>query len=125
MKPPIVFKCEPSLWEMMAQVNPDGRSAKPFDMRRWDISDERICRLSWGHIHGNLVGPIHIYAALERSLNRRHQSWQPDETEVRFQNKATGEVLTFEYLGVEFPDWAPGWGFLLLGERLHPPVDES
>ena len=42
----VEFKTEASLWEMMAELNPDGRSAKPFDMRRWDLSDDRIYRLA-------------------------------------------------------------------------------
>ncbi len=49
-KPAIVFKSEASLWDMMVPVNPDGRSAKPFNMRRWDLSDERIYRLAWGRM---------------------------------------------------------------------------
>jgi hypothetical protein len=132
-KPPIVFKCEASLWAMMAQVNPYGSSARPFDMRRWDLADERIYRLAWGRIIDSLGVPIGkpvgrrepFLPALKRVLERRSQSWAPDEKEVSFVNKATGELLTFEYLGVEFAPWAPGWGFLILGKRLHPPVKEA
>ena len=102
-KAPIVFKAEASFWDMLSQTNPDGRSAKPFDMRRWDLSDERIYRLSFGKVG---------------------LGFMPDEDMISFVNKVTGELLTFEYLGVEFADWAPGWGFLLLGKRLSPPVEE-
>ena len=89
---PIIFKCEDSLWRMLA----DG--SKPFDMRRWNLEDERISRLALGHV-----------------INEG--SWMPTEETVSFQNKATGELLTFEYAGVEFTKWAPGWGFILLGTR--------
>ena len=105
-KSPIVFKSEDALWQMMAQVNPDGRSAKPFDMRRWDLADDRIYRLAWGR-----------YGSDWR--------WIPEEKEVSFLNKDTGALLTFEYLRVEFVHWAPGWGFLRLGKRLHPPVEAA
>ena len=118
---PIVFKCEPSLWDMMVPVNPDGRSVKPFNMRRWAFSDDRILRLARGHIRdtsGNFLA-FRVGPPLGRS------NWEPDEKEVSFLNKATGELLTFEYLGVEFTPWAPGWGFLILGKRLSPPVEED
>jgi hypothetical protein len=125
-KLPIVFKSEPALWDMLAQVNPDGTSARPFDFRRWDFSDERIYRLAWGYYTRDIYR-----TGLEQATPKLHQamrhgeSWHPDEKEVSFVNKATGELLTFEYLGVEFADWAPGWGFLILGKRLRPPVEET
>ena len=130
-KAPIVFKAEASFWDMLSQTNPDGRAAKPFDMRRWDLADDRIYRLAWGRIVDSLGTPIGeplgrretFLPALKRVLERRNQSWAPDEKEVSFVNKVTGELLTFEYLGVEFADWAPGWGFLILGKRLSPPVE--
>ena len=117
-KPPIVFKSEPALWAMLAECDPDGHSVKPFDMRRWDMADdERIYRLSSGHCaDGRGVTAI-------PQIDREGWGWLPDEKEVSFVNKVTGELLTFEYLGVEFEPWAPGWGFLLLGKRLHPPVE--
>ena len=87
-------------------------------MRRWNLADERIYRLAWGHSsHG--VG----FRASPAVSPLYREDWQPNEKEVSFVNKATGELLSFEYLGVEFADWAPGWGFLLLGKRLHPPVE--
>ena len=117
IKMPIVFKSEASLWDMMAQLNPDGRSVKPFDMRRWDLADDRIYRLQSGTSGSRsykqglgYYGPTPV--------------WTPDEKQVSFVNKVTGELLTFEYLGVMFERWAPGWGFLLLGKRLSPPVEE-
>lgn len=109
-KPRIVFKSEASLWEMMAQVNPDGRSAKPFDVRRWDMADDRIYRLSWGCLTDK-------YGITRPGVDPHFES---DEKQVSFLNKTTGDLLTFEYLGVEFADWAPGWGFLVLGKRLDP-----
>ena len=128
-KPPIVFKCDQSLWDMMAQVNPDGRSAKPFDPRRWDLADERIYRLSWGHFFDPRGRTPEGRGLSLREMNHLlwgragGRVWVAEEKQVSFLNKATGEVLTFEYLGVEFTPWAPGWGFLLLGKRLQPPVE--
>lgn len=118
-KPPIVFKTEASLWAMMAEINPDGRSAKPFDMRRYDLGDDRIYRLSWASTSGGFhdgVGPSN-WTPPDETLHY-------DEKEVSFVNKTTGDLLTLEYLGLEFTHWAPGWCFLLLGRRLHPPVEE-
>jgi len=101
-KPPIIFKCEATLWDYMAQLNPDGRSVKPFDMRWWDMADERISRLSRGGPVGNSNGPPTYH-----------------EEEVSFINKKTAETLIFEYEGVKFARWAPGWGFLILGKCLN------
>ena len=129
MKRPIVFKSEPSLWAMLAECNPDGRSARPFDMRRWDVADERIYRLSWGHFFDprgrTPEGPGVFLREMNHLLWGRAggRVWEPDEKEVSFLNKVTGELLTFEYLGVEFTPWAAGWGFLILGKRLSPPVE--
>ena len=107
-KAPIVFKSEPTLWAMLAQVSSEGQAFKPFDMRWWDISgDDRIYRLSVGATRPML----------------RERGWVPAEKEVSFVNKATGELLTFEYQGVEFTAWAPGFGFILLGKLLSPPVE--
>ena len=111
-KPPIVFKSEPALWAMLAECNPDGRSAKPFDMRRWDLADGRIYRLSWGGTSKGGSWPLR-----PDHLPSENLDWHPYEKEVSFLNKATGELLTFEYLGVEFANWAPGFGFILLGKR--------
>jgi hypothetical protein len=122
VKPSIVFKCEASLWDMLNQRNPDGTSAKPFDMRRWNLADERIKRLAWGTTRpaGKFLrsrNPPHQYERFPNQQFEYGSKWSPDEKEVSFLNKATGELLTFEYLGVEFTDWAPGWGFLILGKR--------
>ena len=124
----IVFKSEPSLWDMLAECNPDGRSVKPFDMRRWDMADERIYRLAWGTTKpmGKFLrsrNPPPRYPRLPNQAFEYGSKWSPDEKEVSFVNKATGELLTFEYLGVEFMDWARGFGFILLGKRLQPPVE--
>ncbi len=95
-KEPIVFKCEDSLWQALS----DG--TKTWDARRHDISDDRIYRLSWGKFEEEPAGgrqPAHYWV----------------EDFVSFENKATGEVLTFRYRGMEFVPWAPGWCFLRLG----------
>ncbi|MDP2952268.1 MAG: hypothetical protein Q8O76_02990 [Chloroflexota bacterium] len=115
MADPIVFKCEDSLWRMLQ----DG--SKRFDMRRWDVSDERIYRLAWGHWEerGPLTSPEAKGEALSRyfrELLAGRRVWVPVEKEVSFLNKATQEVLAFEYKGMEFAAWAPGWCFLLLGD---------
>ena len=121
-KPPIVFKSEPALWAMLAYVD-HGKAYKPFDMRRWELADKRIQRLSWGHFGNKDRMPINA-SNLNWSSYSNHR-WYPDESQVSFLNKGTGELLTFEYLGVEFAPWAPGWGFLILGKRLSPPVEET
>ena len=97
----ISFKCEDSLWQMLA----DG--SKTFDMRRYDSTDERITRLSWGRSQRVSQG---------RSII--HDRWEPEVQTVSFINKVTGKVLTFKYKGMEFISWAPGWCFLLLGEKV-------
>lgn len=121
---PIIFRCEASLWEMLADVGLNGRSAKPFDMRRWDMSDDRMYRLSWlerdesqQQIDPEMYNTT-VYVPLQAG-------WTWQEKEIWFVNKAEPEKdLCFEYRGVEFPNWAPGWGFLILGKRIHPPVEE-
>lgn len=90
---PVVFQCEASLWEMLQS------GTKPFDMRRFDLGDDRIRRLA-------------------------HVAWTRDfflgwvceyvEKTVHFRNKATGQVLIFRFGGLEFARWAPGWCFLKL-----------
>ena len=72
----IEFKSEASIWEMMAELNPfTGGSAKPFDMRRWDITDERMYRLSWGSIEGKNY---------QLGEEPNDLPWYPDEKEVGF-----------------------------------------
>ena len=106
MKEPIVFKCEASLWDMLA------RGEKTWDARRYDMADDRIYRLAWGSIRPEYfryrTGPTCSF----------HADWVPEEQEISFLKKATGEILTFQYLGKEFTPRAPGWCFLLLGERI-------
>lgn len=97
---PIVFKSEDSLWRMLAERGVTGIPAKTWELRRWDMSDERVYRLSRGFTGG---------------LGRR---WKPDEPYVSFYNKATGSIISFEYQGVEFVAWAPGWAFIMLGDRV-------
>ena len=96
-----IFKCEHTLYLMLR----DG--SKPFDMRKYDLSDDRIRRLAWGH-------------ARPRSFGETR--WVPMETVVSFQDKETGEIQMFEYQGMEFAPWAPGWCFLLLGRQLRDGV---
>ena len=106
MKEPIVFKCEPSLWLMML------KGVKTWDARLYDMADDRIYRLAWGRrLATSLAEGCSPGTALM-------PDWRPDEPSVSFQNGATGEILTFRYLGMEFTPWAPGWVFLLLGERV-------
>ena len=52
MKAPIMFKCEDSLWQMMAC------GKKTFDMRLWDMADDRLYRLSWGETHKTHTGDL-------------------------------------------------------------------
>ncbi len=122
---PITFRCEASLWDMMVEEGVTGIPAKPFDMRRYDRSDDRIERLSWGK--GKRMYGVISYAPpdedgrLRRKLDQtaRHVTvWEPEVASIGFENKATGETLTRRYVGMEFADWAPGWCFLILGARL-------
>lgn len=98
------FKTEDSLWQMLA----DG--SKTWDARKFDPQDERIHRLArWTH------GP-----ALGEDKRRGLEStlYHPKENWVAFQNKASGQVATFAYEGMVMQEWAPGWCFLLLGQRI-------
>ncbi len=85
-KKPPVFKVEGSLSDMMR------RGEKPFDIRRHDMSDDRIYRLMWCDVDHN-----------------------PIVKEVGFIDKASGETLYYSYLGVAFTDAMPGWCILRLG----------
>ncbi len=100
---PIVFQTEDSFWQMLN----DG--TKTFDMCRWDIADDRIYRLMWFHQKP-------VWAGIEIT----HHTFEPKEEEVSFQNKVTGEILTFKYEGMEFADWAAGWCAIILGDRITP-----
>lgn len=108
MPDPITFKCEASLWAMLES------GERRFDMRRFDLDDNRIYRLVRG------TGPRGklISVALLELPNRPGWMWVPVEKQVSFLNKADGRLLAFEYLGMEFAPWAPGWCFLLLGRRI-------
>lgn len=102
----IIFKCEDSMWQMLAEEGVTGIPTKPFDLRRHDMADDRIYRLSFGHLSPT---------AVEWGDN---WGWEPDIDTVTFLNKATGETLTRDYRGMEFTKWAPGWCFLILGHRV-------
>lgn len=106
----IVFKCEDSMWQMMAEEGVTGIPAKPFDMRRHDMADDRIYRLSWG-THPGVGSHVQQYPPPKAG-------WEPEVEVITFLNKATDEVLTRKYVGMQFADWAPGWCFLLVGERV-------
>lgn len=102
----IVFNCEPAMWAMLAEEGVTGIPAKPFDMRRHDIADDRIYRLSLGHRPPKREGVAGF------------EDYRPNEDSITFLNTETQATLTRRYLGIEFTDWAPGWCFLLLGERV-------
>ncbi len=70
MDEPIVFKCADSMWQMMAEEGVTGIPAKPFDMRRHDLGDDRIYRLSLGTLDG--AG-----------------NWRPDVEAITFLNLTT------------------------------------
>jgi len=111
-KGPIVFKSEDSMWRMLE----DG--TKKFDVRRWDMADDRIYRLSFGQ----KMVPVPVPGVyIDNAPVAQRKPWVPEEKSITFLNKATGETLTFEYRGVEFVDWAPSWCFLQLGERIELP----
>ena len=137
----IVFKTEDSLWRMMAApanigvdtnprvtLSPDpfGRdagpgpiSAKPFDMRRYDLVDDRIYKLSFGRENGYPSRREQFKVAVDdEARGGRSRYLLPEVEEVGFLNKATGELAVFEYKGMEFAEWAPGWCFLIIGRLL-------
>jgi hypothetical protein len=95
-KEDIVFKSEDSLWQLLK----DGRKA--WDARLYDISDERIYRLSWGQWEPS-------------PPPGRKPEYHPVEPFVGFLNKDTGETARFRFTGLQFADWAPGWCFIMLG----------
>src|SRR4030042_6708263 len=115
MPDPIVFKTEDSLWQMLK----DG--TKTWDARKYDMSDDRIYRLSFGHWRTKLCvkTPAMLTPTLPLEIIKEAQQekiWVPEEELVYFRNKKTNEALTFRYIGIEFAPWAPGWCFILLGE---------
>ena len=122
---PIVFKSEDSMWQMLAEEGVTGIPAKPFDMRRWDLSqpgDDRIYRLT-AFKHAHALAPAVHYLAESTVLAISRESQKdmdliPEVPSITFLNKATGERLTRKYVGMEFTTWAPGWVFLILGERV-------
>lgn len=92
------FKTEDSLWQMLTT------GEKTWDARKWDLGDERIQRLA-KMVREEL--PVGGYASF------------PLEEQVAFLNKASGQIAVFQYKGYHhLVDWAPGWCFLLLGERV-------
>lgn len=122
---PIVFKSEDSMWQMMAEEGVTGIPAKPFDMRRWDLTDDRIYRLTafkWKEdvdgVPARRIPPVHFIAESTVQAVSRYEDAVPEVPSVTFLNKATGESLTRKYVGMEFTPWAPGFVFLLLGERV-------
>ncbi len=95
-KEPVVFKSEDSLWQMLA------KGIKTWDARLFDNTDERIRRLTQGHI-------------VKYPKPDQRPFYEYNEEFVRFENKLTGQVLQFRYRGFIIPGWAPGWCFLQLG----------
>lgn len=111
---PIVWKSEDSMWRLLA----DG--SKTWEGRRWDLSDERVYRLI-AFRYADTPAVHYLAESTVQAISREAQKDMgviPDEPYVSFLNKATGEYVTFEYKGVEFAPWAPGWGFILLGEKV-------
>jgi len=125
MSDPVVFKCEDSLWQMLAEEGVTGIPAKPFDMRRYDTTDDRIYRLLWMTWAGEEAGEPDKHFEQAPHLARPKTFYKPDVEAVSFVNKETGQKLTRRYLGMEFSKWAPGWCFLVLGERVEAPEDAS
>lgn len=121
----IAFKCEDSMWQMMAEEGVTGIPAKPFDMRRHDMTDDRIVRLSWGKAR-RVFGVVSFAPPDDDGRLRRNPDqsghrltvWEPEVESITFENKETGETLIRRYLGMQFEQWAPGWCFLLIGERV-------
>ncbi|MHB8084374.1 MAG: hypothetical protein ACYDHZ_00915 [Dehalococcoidia bacterium] len=92
---PIFFKTEDSMWQLMAA------GKKQWDARLYDLTDDRIYRLSFG-------------SWVEPQFKGALPSYKPTETSVRFINKLTGEVLQFRFHGLTFVRFAQGWCFMEL-----------
>ena len=107
MAPPL-FRSEHSLWELLAS------GKRTFDMRLWDLADERIQRLAMG----SLAGRVLVLKAPPEGSAQVSDLWRPNEKQVAFVDKVTGEVGVWNYMAVRFEAWAPGWGFMLLGKRV-------
>lgn len=113
MTDPIVFKCEASLWDMLAS------GEKTFDMRRYDPKgDPRIEQLTRGSTRPGMtvITDSDHFKLAPRQASREVTVWEPEVEIILFKNKATGQTLVRRYRGMAFETWAPGWCFLLLGE---------
>lgn len=96
-KEPVVFESEDSPWQMMEQ------GIKTWDAQLNVLTDERILRLSRGHWEKNNLPP------------GRRPYYRSDENFVCFENKLNGQMLQFEFRGLIYVRFAPGWCFIRLG----------
>ncbi len=112
--PPPVFKSEHSLWLMLV----DG--SKTWEARRFDMADDRIYRLSWSRANAAPDSRLKSYKNVSglRVPAIPVPGYTLVEPEVGFRDKQTHRVAFFEYKGMEFTPWAPGWCFLQLGVLL-------
>ena len=88
------FNCEHAMFLSLQ----DG--SRRFDLRLWDVADERLYRLAWFNVPATAQARV------------------PEVETVSFADKETGELLTFAFRGLTFTPWAKGWVFILLGDRI-------
>ena len=108
---PIEFLSEDSMWQELANVGVTGNPGKAWDHRKWDVSDDRCWRLS-------------LSSSQPGNYGSTNKVWEVKE--VSFINKVSGARLTFDYRGVDFYGFAPGYGFIRLGKCIFPePPDQD
>jgi len=94
----IGFKSEPWFFDQLLA----GR--KTWDARIDDMADDRIYALHFSHT--------------------RNAESQQDVESITFANTFDHSwQITFRFDRLEYAHWAPGWCFLILGERVETPVD--
>lgn len=104
----VVFKSEASMWEELNDFGADdaqkdtGLAKRNFDVRLWDVGNERIYALSISDV--GPPGPL---------LTDPEKPWLVKR--ITFVNKSDGRTVTRAYMGLRFPQFMPGYGVLLLG----------
>ena len=106
----IIFNSESLSWETLL------RGELNFHPRQWNPSDPRIVALSEMTLGAETLHrrPVDGFSLTDLE----NKAWAPTVKTIAFRNKATDEVLTFEFKGVDFLSCTPKWIFLMLGECL-------
>ena len=108
---PVVWRSNPGTF---AELKAGHRR---FDVRRWDRGDWRCTDLLLGNVSIDRLsgwgqqGPA-IETLIELGI------WKPLVPVVHFEHTETQTRIAFEYRGVLFPAYMPGYGVILLGKRI-------